>query len=146
MKNNKQGIPQQQHYVSRQMAAPSREVTPQTLVKLNLGPGNNFIVKNSNILITQNTVNKGTMNSLIQNNNDENNLSGANQGISHAQMKSKLNPSHQRTYSFESKQKIYQSKLPQQYNTQAPPPNHQSQTMNNNVGFVQGSSSCKKTL
>jgi len=50
---------------------PVREVTPQTLVKLNVGPGNNFIVKNSNILITQNTLNKGTVNSLTMNNNNE---------------------------------------------------------------------------
>jgi hypothetical protein len=40
-------------------------------MKLNLGPGNNFIVKNSNILITSNPVNKGTINTSIHNNNDD---------------------------------------------------------------------------
>ena len=37
----------------------SRELTPEPLMKFNLGPGNNFILKNSNIVITQNTINKG---------------------------------------------------------------------------------------
>jgi len=46
---------------------PSREVTPQPLLKFSLGPGNNFIVKNSNILIQQNTIKK---NPPIQGSND----------------------------------------------------------------------------
>jgi hypothetical protein len=31
----------------------------QPFIKLNVGQGNNFIVKNSNIVITSNTINKG---------------------------------------------------------------------------------------
>ncbi len=37
----------------------SRDVNAQPYIKLNVGQGNNFIVKNSNIVITSNTINKG---------------------------------------------------------------------------------------
>lgn len=39
----------------------SRDVTNQPLIKLNVGQGNSFIVKNSNIVITQNTINKASI-------------------------------------------------------------------------------------
>jgi hypothetical protein len=37
----------------------SRDVNAQPYIKLNVGQGNNFIVKNSNIVITSNNINKG---------------------------------------------------------------------------------------
>jgi len=46
----------------RELQGLSREITPEPLMKFNLGPGNNFILKNSNIVITQNTINKGGSN------------------------------------------------------------------------------------
>jgi hypothetical protein len=41
---------------------PSRDLANQPLLKLNVGQGNSFIVKNSNIVITQNTINKAILN------------------------------------------------------------------------------------
>ena len=40
----------------------SRDLAGQPLLKLNVGQGNSFIVKNSNIVITQNTINKAIVN------------------------------------------------------------------------------------
>lgn len=40
----------------------SRDVANQPLIKLNVGQGNSFIVKNSNIVITQNTISKAIAN------------------------------------------------------------------------------------
>eukprot|EP00347_Sterkiella_histriomuscorum_P021245 403334691 len=116
----------------------NRETTPQPLLKYSLGPGSNIILKNSNIVITQNTISKiqaqqvpSSLTSAIANNNqlpvtqhnydnrDQNifnqgpqNLNLMNDLGQDKQKSKKSTPNHQRSYSYEQKAKIYQQKAP----------------------------------
>lgn len=56
MKNNKQ-LPNQELIARANLN--QLDMAGQPLIKLNVGQGNSFIVKNSNIVITQNTISKG---------------------------------------------------------------------------------------
>eukprot|EP00347_Sterkiella_histriomuscorum_P002767 403366879 len=116
----------------------NRETTPQPLLKYSLGPGSNIILKNSNIVITQNTISKiqaqqvpSSLTSATVNNNqlpvtqlnyDNRDQNIFNQGTQNLnlindlgqdkQKSKKSTPNHQRSYSYEQKAKIYQQKAP----------------------------------
>lgn len=91
----------------------SRDIPNQPLLKLNVGQGNSFIVKNSNIVITQNTINKAIVNgggvpqanfpllqgSMHQQQADKVFSTSFHNGM--PQQKAKSPATHQRAYSFE---------------------------------------------
>jgi hypothetical protein len=63
MKNNSKQTPNVTQDIIAKANLQSRDLASgQPLLKLNVGQGNSFIVKNSNIVITQNTINKAIVN------------------------------------------------------------------------------------
>lgn len=89
------------------------------MLKFNLGAGNNFILKNSNIVITQNAVSKGLPYNINNSLPIDRDQSLAIDQQDKTKKKFANAGAHSRSYSYEQKAKIYQAKAPK-YNTFVP--------------------------